>query len=104
MRRKLTDISTKNKNVFQCNYCPQSFSRRGAFRNHLRSHRDQVYLDENELARNTSTITNETMSTPALTNDVVRLVEEENQIRLDNQVCYIVNFIYYNMYSHSGSI
>jgi len=39
------------KNTFQCNYCPRSFSRHGAYRNHLRSHRDQMYLDENNLTR-----------------------------------------------------
>ena len=38
----------ENSKIFQCKYCPRTFSRRGAFRNHLRTHRDQMYLDENE--------------------------------------------------------
>jgi uncharacterized Zn-finger protein len=39
------------KNIFQCRYCSRSFSRQGAFRNHLRVHRDQMFIDENNLTR-----------------------------------------------------
>src|SRR5437763_13433479 len=48
-----------NKNIFQCKYCPQTFSRQGAYRNHLKSHRDQMYLDENNLTRDENNLTRE---------------------------------------------
>src|SRR4051794_29486576 len=48
MPKKLIFISSQVKDIFQCKYCSQSFSKHGAFRNHLRSHCDQIYLDENE--------------------------------------------------------
>jgi|RhiMetdeSRZDD1v2_1073273.scaffolds.fasta_scaffold2459250_1 hypothetical protein len=99
--KRIRNIPTKNKNVFHCDYCPQSFSRRGAFRNHLRSHRDQIYLDENELTRNigatnigatTETtptafgnIFQRTILSPILINDIVNPLEENNRICVENQ-------------------
>jgi hypothetical protein len=36
---------------FRCEYCPKWFSKRSSLRNHLRSHRDQMYLDETGLSQ-----------------------------------------------------
>lgn len=36
---------------FRCEYCPRSFSKLGSYRNHLRTHRDQMFLDETGLSR-----------------------------------------------------
>ena len=99
MKKTSTNISTKNKNVFQCDYCLQSFSRHGAFRNHLRSHRDQMYLDENELSCNISIDTDEitpttignifqeNVLTPIPTNYLTNPSEEDTSEE-DNQ-CHI---------------
>ncbi len=82
-------MSLYKKNIFQCKYCPRSFSRRGAFRNHLQSHRDKMYLDENNLTReeeniNTSgprsAITRSTQRialSPILINDTISPREEQ---------------------------
>ena len=40
----------KTTREFRCEYCPKSFSKRSSYRNHLRSHRDQMYLDETGLS------------------------------------------------------
>lgn len=58
------------KNIFQCDYCSRSFSRQGAFRNHLRSHRDQMYLDENNLTREKNININEPRSTAVTKNTI----------------------------------
>lgn len=75
------------KNIFQCKYCPRSFSRRGAYRNHLQSHRDQMYLDENNLTREESTNISEPVVarnnkqgpalSPILINDIITPCEEQ---------------------------
>ena len=65
------------KNEFKCKYCPQTFTRRGAFRNHLKKHRDQMFLEENKLTReevlepttiNSTTINSTTMSSTTIRN------------------------------------
>ena len=50
---------------FQCEYCPKWFSKRSSLRNHLRSHRDQMYLDETGLSQeeNTSTVSGPLLNT-----------------------------------------
>ncbi|CAB4413656.1 unnamed protein product [Rhizophagus irregularis] len=75
------------KNIFQCKYCSRSFSRRGAYRNHLQSHRDQMYLDENNLTREESTNISESVVarnnkqgpalSPILINDIITPCEEQ---------------------------
>jgi len=83
MSKKLTTISSQVKDIFQCQYCPRSFSRRGAFRNHLRSHRDEIYLDENEFLHEVSTPTTirntfqRTVLSPVLINDSVSLQNDQ---------------------------
>ena len=60
------------KNEFQCEYCPRTFTRRGAFRNHLKKHRNQMFLEENELTREEvfepTTISSTTMSSTTIRN------------------------------------
>ena len=82
----MTRKRTYKKNIFQCNHCPRSFSRQGAFRNHLRSHRDQMYLDENNLTREENTKTSEqrsisthqrTVLSPISINETVNLYNEQ---------------------------
>src|SRR3989337_1671708 len=82
-------MSLYKKNIFQCKYCPRSFSRRGAFRNHLQSHRDMMYLDKNNLTReeeNTNTSnprsniaksTQRAALSPILINDITSPHEEQ---------------------------
>lgn len=75
------------KNIFQCKYCSLSFSGRGAYRNHLQSHRDQMYLDENNLTREESTNISEPVVArnnkqgpallPILINDIITPCEEQ---------------------------
>jgi len=45
----------KTTREFQCEYCPRSFSKLSSYRNHLRSHREQMYLDETGLSREENT-------------------------------------------------
>ena len=64
---------------FRCKYCSRTFSRRGAFRNHLKIHRDQMYLEENELTRenvsnseiNSVTIKNTLQKTITLADEII---------------------------------
>jgi len=58
-------FQAKKTHEFQCEYCPKWFSKRNSLRNHLRSHRDQMYLDETGLSReeNTSTISGPLLNT-----------------------------------------
>ena len=44
----------KTTREFQCEYCPRSFSRLSAYRNHLRTHCDQMFLNETGLSREES--------------------------------------------------
>jgi len=50
---------------FQCEYYPKWFSKCSSLRNHLRSHRDQMYLDKTGLSReeNTSTVSGPLLNT-----------------------------------------
>jgi hypothetical protein len=72
------NILPQKKSVFQCEYCPQSFSRRGAFRNHLRLHRDQIFLDENQLTREI------TMPSTSLQRTVLSPILDNNNVDLHN--------------------
>jgi len=58
-------FQAKKTYEFQCEYCPKWFSKRSSLRNHLRSHRDQMYLDETGLSReeNTSTVSGPLLNT-----------------------------------------
>ena len=58
-------FQAKKTHEFQCEYCPKWFSKRSSLRNHLRSHRDQMYLDETGFSReeNTSTISGPLLNT-----------------------------------------
>ena len=58
-------FQAKKTHEFQCEYCPKWFSKRNSLRNHLRSHRDQMYLDETGLSReeNTSTVSGPLLNT-----------------------------------------
>jgi hypothetical protein len=40
---------TKTTREFQCEYCLRTFSKRSSLRNHIRTHRDQMYLNETGL-------------------------------------------------------
>ncbi|CAB4387168.1 unnamed protein product [Rhizophagus irregularis] len=39
----------KTTQEFRCEYCPKTYSKRSSLRNHLRMHRDQMYLNETGL-------------------------------------------------------
>ncbi|PKK57112.1 hypothetical protein RhiirC2_798644, partial [Rhizophagus irregularis] len=39
----------KTTQEFRCEYCPKTYSKRSSLRNHLRTHRDQMYLNETGL-------------------------------------------------------
>ena len=58
-------FQAKKTHEFQCEYCPKWFSKRSSLKNHLRSHRDQMYLDETGLSReeNTSTVSGPLLNT-----------------------------------------
>ena len=58
-------FQAKKTHEFQCEYCPKWFSKHSFLRNHLRSHRDQMYLDETGLSReeNTSTVSGPLLNT-----------------------------------------
>ena len=58
-------FQAKKTHEFQCEYCPKWFSKRSSLRNHLRSYRDQMYLDEIGLSReeNTSTVSGPLLNT-----------------------------------------
>ena len=58
-------FQAKKTHEFQCEYCPKWFSKRSSLRNHLRSHCDQMYLDETGLSReeNTSTVSGPLLNT-----------------------------------------
>ena len=58
-------FQAKKTHEFQCEYCPKWFSKRSSLRNHLRSHRDQMYLDETGLSQeeNTSTVSGPLLNT-----------------------------------------
>ena len=40
---------TKTTQEFQCEHCLRTFSKRSSLRNHIRTHRDQMYLNETGL-------------------------------------------------------
>jgi hypothetical protein len=50
-------FQSKTNKEFQCEYCLITFSKRGSLRNHLRKHRDQMYLEEAGLSREENVIT-----------------------------------------------
>ena len=50
-------FQSKTNKEFQCEYCLITFSKRDSFRNHLRKHRDQIYLEETGLFREENVIT-----------------------------------------------
>ena len=58
-------FQAKKTHEFQCEYCPKWFSKRSSLRNHLRLHRDQMYLNETGLSReeNTSTVSGSLLNT-----------------------------------------
>lgn len=85
---------------FRCKYCPRTFSRRGAFRNHLKIHRDQMYLEENELTRenvsnsatNSATIKNTLQKTITLADEIIY-----DEISLDINDANIMNVDFYEV-------
>ena len=42
-------FQTKTTQEFRCEYCPKTFSKCSSLQNHLRTHRDQMYLNETGL-------------------------------------------------------
>ncbi|PKC54667.1 hypothetical protein RhiirA1_403473 [Rhizophagus irregularis] len=48
-KRKLNMFQIKTTQEFRCEYCPKTYSKRSSLRNHLRTHRDQMYLNETGL-------------------------------------------------------
>ncbi len=85
---------------FRCKYCSRTFSRRGAFRNHLKIHRDQMYLEENELTRenvsnseiNSVTIKNTLQKTITLADEIIY-----DEISLDINDANIMNVDFYEV-------
>jgi Zinc finger, C2H2 type len=85
---------------FRCKYCSRTFSRRGAFRNHLKIHRDQMYLEENELTRenvsnseiNSVTIKNTLQKTITLADEIIY-----DEISLDINDTNIMNVDFYEV-------
>jgi hypothetical protein len=76
-------FQAKITHEFQCEYCPKWFSKRSSLRNHLRSHRDQMYLDETGLSREENT----TVSGPLLnTSQEYKLSMGNLNIQLQNEV------------------
>ena len=76
-------FQAKKTHEFQCEYCPKWFSKRSSLRNHLRSHRDQMYLDETGLSREENT----TVSGPLLnTSQEYKLSMGNLNIHLQNEV------------------
>ena len=76
-------FQAKKTHEFQCEYCPKWFSKRSSLRNHLRSHRDQMYLDETGLSREENT----TVSGPLLnTSQEYKLSMGNLNIQLQNEV------------------
>ena len=68
---------------FQCEYCPKWFSKHSALRNHLRSHHDQMYLDETGLSREENT----TVRGPLLnTSQEYKLFMENLNIHWQNKI------------------
>ncbi|CAI2190872.1 15822_t:CDS:2 [Funneliformis geosporum] len=86
LNRKKT-LAHENSRIFQYKYCLRIFSRCDAFRNYLQTHRDQMYLDENELTleKNTNelrrTVINNTLQrivlSPILFNDTISQFEKQ---------------------------
>lgn len=88
----------------KCDYCTRTFSRRGAFRNHLQTHRDQMYLEENKLTReevaiNSTTIRNTLQKTvPLILTD--ELIYNENPLDVivnDNNNENVMNVDFYEV-------
>jgi len=85
---------------FRCKYCSRTFSRRGTFRNHLKIHRDQMYLEENELTRenvsnseiNSVTIKNTLQKTITLADEIIY-----DEISLDINDANIMNVDFYEV-------
>ena len=85
---------------FRCKYCLRTFSRCGAFRNHLKIHRDQMYLEENELTRenvsnseiNSVTIKNTLQKTITLADEIIY-----DEISLDINDANIMNVDFYEV-------
>jgi len=84
----------KTSQEFQCEYCPRTFSKRSSLRNHLRTHRDQMYLNETGL--NTSIgpsdrpfISNE--QDLMLEDNYCQVKEIELAIKLLNELPKIIN-------------
>ena len=85
---------------FRCKYCSRTFSRRGAFRNHLKIHHDQMYLEENELTHenvsnseiNSVTIKNTLQKTITLADEIIYDV-----ISLDINDANIMNVDFYKL-------
>ena len=79
---------------FRCKYCSRIFSRHGAFRNQLKIHRDQMYLEENKLTRenisnseiNSVTIKNTLQKTITLADEIIY-----DEISLDINDANIMN-------------
>ena len=85
---------------FRCKYYSRTFSRRGAFRNHLKIHRDQMYLEENELTHenvsnseiNSVTIKNTLQKTITLADEIIY-----DEISLDINDANIMNVDFYEV-------
>ena len=85
---------------FRCKYCSRTFSRRGAFRNHLRVHRDQMYLEENKLTCenvsnskiNSVTIKNTLQKTITLADEIIY-----DEISLNINDANIINIDFYEI-------
>ncbi len=77
----------ENSRIFQCKYCPRTFSKCGVFQNHFRTHRDQIYLDKNKPAREDNiselktvirNILQRTILSPILFNDTTNLCKKQS--------------------------
>src|SRR5436190_2678448 len=80
-------LNRENNRIFQCKYCPRTFSRHEAFRNHLQMHKDQMYLNENEPVceknisepkrTNIGNTLQRTALSPVLFNDIINPYKEQ---------------------------
>lgn len=80
----------KTTQEFQCEYCPKSFSKRSSLRNHLRTHRDQMYLDETGLSREenvTISSPSRESNSPFMNNEQDLMLEDNYWQVKDSEVC-----------------
>jgi len=87
----------KTTREFQCDYCPKLFSKLSSLRNHLHSHRDQMYLDETGLLCKGNTITSsQELNTSHEYNLFIESLNKEQDMLVDcwqEKVCEVSFYI-----------